>query len=802
MLKKLKEWWENLMSRLGRGNPFPANSPIISLALSTIALAEGSTTNITINRVSSTLASSVLVYTRPRTAIDSDFTPHNGTLVSFASGETSKTISLNIASDLLYETDETFSIFIANPVNAVLGNRELLVTIEGSPAVGITVVSVTNGSANEGDVIEHTVTMSGTSAATIPFSIVNVTTSNDDYSPTLTFTNGVTRSGSNLIKPDSVSSFKVFVSTIEDGAVEPNETYNLTVGGVSATGTIVNDDSIPAATMVSISSPTVAEGGTLTFNFALSSQSIGQTFAVGLGGTAIGVTDYDFPLTFTDGVTYTPINSTSGTLNVPAGIATFSGSTVTVDDIVGEFTETLSITIAGVVGTGSITDNDASPIVLSELTSIAVFEMPYGMLTSPQKTATETSGGYVGFAASRDSLDAALYDLWYCATISGTYTKVASDVTFTPSGLLAGTIGYDHRTVSIIDEKDFPSSISSTTIGLVADTAGQREFSVLNAYEVITIAGDTRKVLDNAGVGAFDTPPIQVHQDETARMYILTNYALDPALRANGTTGYYKAQPKTSGGTALDLSLVTPVVCSITSRASKPYPPRNVRFRVNTAADYETYPTREFEAADLFIKLDPASKTGETTPSSSFNPSGLNESGVTYHLDIYGVDGLARTLNFDGSYEATYTASDHGTDIDQEITEYRAYAKKGSVRSAEVIVNVAQNVRHAYPEVSSVVLTQPGGAGTNIIATINFDRTRSYPFGVDYTFSGAVFTDGNIGTITVNSNAILEPNERVQIKAGFNSFVMTIPTTSAVGKTLNISVGNADSQQDDSIVIT
>jgi Ca2+-binding RTX toxin-like protein len=66
-----------------------------------------------------------------------------------------------------------------------------------------------------------------------------------DYNSTTTFSNGVTLVGGNLIVPAGVSSFTITTVTINDVLIENSENYNLSVGGVAATGTITDNDVPP-----------------------------------------------------------------------------------------------------------------------------------------------------------------------------------------------------------------------------------------------------------------------------------------------------------------------------------------------------------------------------------------------------------------------------------------------------------------------------------------------------------------------------------------------------------------------------
>ncbi|WP_110304314.1 choice-of-anchor K domain-containing protein [Aeromonas veronii] len=117
-----------------------------------------------------------------------------------------------------------------------------------NPLVRPTVVNIASDNELEGTSLQHVVTLSGvTNVATeYNFSIAgsgtNAATSADWGRPT--FSNGVTLSadGKSVIVPAGVTSFTVTVPTVNDRLVETNETLQVTVGGVSGTGTIVDND--------------------------------------------------------------------------------------------------------------------------------------------------------------------------------------------------------------------------------------------------------------------------------------------------------------------------------------------------------------------------------------------------------------------------------------------------------------------------------------------------------------------------------------------------------------------------------
>jgi hypothetical protein len=70
-----------------------------------------------------------------------DYVPRSGTL-TFAAGETQKTVTVSVLDDPLVEFDETFSLILSNPTNAVLGGvpvfgqYQAIVTIIDNDQVG------------------------------------------------------------------------------------------------------------------------------------------------------------------------------------------------------------------------------------------------------------------------------------------------------------------------------------------------------------------------------------------------------------------------------------------------------------------------------------------------------------------------------------------------------------------------------------------------------------------------------------------------------------------------------------------
>ena len=116
-------------------------------------------------------------------------------------------------------------------------------------------------------------------------------------------------------------------------------------------------------TVTTITPSTVVEGNPLAHTVTLSAATtVPTTYPLNLTGlTATIGTDTGLPaaLTFTNGVTFNPV---TGLLLVPAGVTSFNVILPSLDDVISEATETYNLNIAGVIGLGTILDNDTPTI--------------------------------------------------------------------------------------------------------------------------------------------------------------------------------------------------------------------------------------------------------------------------------------------------------------------------------------------------------------------------------------------------------------------------------------------------------
>ena len=221
---------------------------------------------------------------------------------------------------------------------------------------------VQSGSVTEGEALVYTVTLSAAPSAPLVLSFVlgGGSASPQDIGAPV-FSNGVVLNPDGSITvPAGVSSFTVTVPTIDDTTVEPTETVPLSVGGVVGVGSIIDNDLPPTISTVEVGKPgldgdAVVEGSPLVYAATLSHASATPTtFHFVLGGGSASTADFSAP-EFSNGVTL----NADGTVTVPAGVTSFSVIVPTVQDSEVESSETVPLSIGGVVATGTILDDDA-----------------------------------------------------------------------------------------------------------------------------------------------------------------------------------------------------------------------------------------------------------------------------------------------------------------------------------------------------------------------------------------------------------------------------------------------------------
>ena len=269
--------------------------PLVQFSATNYNVNEGAgTVTVTVTKTGNTaLPSSVNYATSDGSATaGSDYTATSGTL-TFQPNDTSKTFTVPITQDAIYEGNETFTVTLSVPVGCSLGApSSATVTIvddETPPSFSINSVSHSEGNSGTTSYV-FTVTKTGSTTinATVDYATVDGTaTAPSDYTAisttTLTFLPG-----------DTTKTITVLVNG--DTTYEPDETFavhlsnptNATITTADGTGTIVNDDCYePPGNMVAwwggenntndIQGPTF-ETGTNTNGVTYTTGKVGQAF--------------------------------------------------------------------------------------------------------------------------------------------------------------------------------------------------------------------------------------------------------------------------------------------------------------------------------------------------------------------------------------------------------------------------------------------------------------------------------------------------------------------------------------------
>ncbi|GAB4361081.1 MAG: hypothetical protein Kow00114_15320 [Kiloniellaceae bacterium] len=297
--------------------------------------------------------------------------------VSFAAGETSKTITVQVSGDTDFEADEAFTVTLGNPTGGATittGSAQGTILNDDTLDLGSFAIAARDTSRAEGNdgestpfAFEITRTSATAEAGSVYFEVTSSQADGADFS------NGVLHSGwINFPAGENFNVVTLGIWVAGDNVVEADETFTVTLSNpsagfeittASASATILNDDAAPPATFFAIAADDAvgAEGdaGSTAFTFTVTRS--GDTSAAGSVDYAVsGAAD---AADFMGGLP-------AGTVSFAAGE---TGKTITVE-VAGDtdfeadeaFTVTLSNASAGseivtASAQGTILNDDAAP---------------------------------------------------------------------------------------------------------------------------------------------------------------------------------------------------------------------------------------------------------------------------------------------------------------------------------------------------------------------------------------------------------------------------------------------------------
>ena len=441
-----------------------------AFSATTASVAEnGTNVVLTVNRTGSTNATSVKYAATAGTAkAGVDFTATTGTL-SFANGDTSKTITVPILDNQKVDGDRIFTMVLSAPAtNSVIGTN------------GIATVTITdNDTAVNFTAATATVSESATNAV---LTLVRTGVTNSVVSVNYATTNGTALAGSDYTNTTGTVTFNagetnktISVPVVADSLIEGKETFsvhllsptNTLLGTITNTVVTILDANVEfdfaTASLTSSVLETAGKATLTVWRLGGTAATNTVNFALGTNGTAVAGTNY---------------TSTNGTLTFLPGVTNLTVNLPVLHDgaVAGDKTAILKLSGAG--GTATIGTNDTATVTIQDVDSTFNF-------TVVTNSVAENAGTLV-LNVRRTGGVAAAAGVTYKSSTNGTAT---SGVDFTPAtGTLSFAAGDTNKTITVkITDDSLIEGTESFTVALSAPsgnaTLGTNGTAVVNILD-------------------------------------------------------------------------------------------------------------------------------------------------------------------------------------------------------------------------------------------------------------------------------------------------------------------------------
>ena len=282
-------------------NDQPSGTPVVRVSDQTVDEASGKVSFVVTLDKPSTGNVSVNYATVNGTALaGSDYTAVAATTLTFAPGEVSKVVTVNLINDSLAEGREYFDLKLSSPVGATLlaqPTGRASIGANDATAAALPLITVADAVADESSTfLEFVVSLSApsTQAVSVNYNNSNLTAANgSDYSAlasTLTFLPGET---TKVVK----------IPVLNTAGVEPTEAMtlnlfsavNATIAAPRAIGTIYDNDQTSGTPVIRVQDQVVDEAsGQVRFVVTLDKPSTGNVSVnyATVDGTALAGSDY------------------------------------------------------------------------------------------------------------------------------------------------------------------------------------------------------------------------------------------------------------------------------------------------------------------------------------------------------------------------------------------------------------------------------------------------------------------------------------------------------------------------------
>lgn len=725
---------------------------------------EGSNITFTVNlNRSSTSSTSVTYATSDGTALEgTNYTDTSGTL-TFAAGETSKTVSVPTTDDGVHAGSLTFTLSMT--ANAVTNTATGTITNTNSAPTA----SAANVSANEGSNLTFTVDLNraSTSSTTVAYATVGDSAfAGANYTAT----------SGNLVFAAGETSKTVSVTSLVDNVHAGNLTFNLnlTANAVTntAVGTIINTDTAPTA---SASNASANEGSNLTFTVNLNRTSSGST----------SVTYATSDVTATAGTNYT---SASGTLTFAAGESSKTVSVTSTNDGVhtGNLTFTLSMTANATTNTatGTVTNTNAAPTASaanasanegSDLTFTVNLSRASSSSTSVTYATSNGTGaagtnytsasGTLTFNAGETSKTvtvSSLADSVYATDLTFTLSTTANATTNTATGTIVNTDTAPTASASNVSANEGSTLTFTVNLNRASSTSTSVTYTTVNGTALagtnFTAASGT---LTYTAGQTSKTVVITSLNDST----YTPNRTFTLEMTANATTN-------SATGTVVNTD-ATPTI-SITADASSVTEGNNAGFTLtlnrasssNVQVDYTTVNGT-------------ASSTGDFTTTSG--TATVTAGSLTTTISVPTIDDNndeqdeAFSVSISNPQNASLGTASANETI-QDTTLYYSFLS-GSLPSG---LTFSRPSSATYYDSSGVLQTAASG-------TARFDHNPSGCVGscvirgllIEESRTNLLLQSGALGTTWISTNVSITNNSLISPNAGTNAETLTSDTNSS-----------------------
>jgi chitinase len=430
----------------------------------------------------------------------SDFTAKTAT-VTFAPGETKKTVSIPVLGDTTVESNETFKLKLTSPVNATILDGEGVATIVNDDSTGLPRISVADLTLSEGN--------SGTKTALV---VVKLSApSSQAVTMSYVTSNGSAASGSDFVAANGTITFapgetsKTVPITINgDTLVEGNENFQFTVSSPTnatildgqGTVTISNDDALP---VLNVSDVTISEGnsGTKMATFTVSLASAYGATVTAKYGTEAGTASVGSDFV-----------AQSGSLSFAPGQTSKTVSVVVNGDTAVEANETFKLKLSS-PSNAVIGDGEGVATITNDDTAV-VPQIRVGDTTATEPTGGN-GGGYLSTRgnqivdASGETVQIAGIN-WFGAETSrfspdGLFTRNYKDMMDQMLELGFNTIRLPFSTQAL-DAGSMPNDIN---YGINPDLAGKNALQVMDAIVAYADEIGIKIILDHHRSSAGDS---------------------------------------------------------------------------------------------------------------------------------------------------------------------------------------------------------------------------------------------------------------------------------------------------------